>query len=270
MKTILILALVGFINAEITSYEFRSVNFDSKITWKGDGLYNISVKNYGKKGWERAYTDVSEGTHDVSKFIAIDYLSFWIKFEQNDYSVEEYGTSLCHLVELSPPSLKLKAHDDRVHLHLDHPFALINGEKRPIYRDEDLCGFVLYYTVNFTFGRSAKPISYDIDDMDCDSSGCDIDFFTTERVCVVAEGVSQDRWYNVFAPWTPKKVCVSPKKNVYTCAVSNVNYLQHGFKKKVNRLIDRSYSKKEAETMKSLADKTINNFKNIIDLVNED
>ncbi|AST09376.1 soluble interferon-gamma receptor-like protein [Murmansk poxvirus] len=261
MKTILILALVGFINAEITSYEFKSVDFDSKITWKGDGLYNISVKNYGKKEWERVYTNVSEGTHDVSKFIAANFHSFWIKFEQNDYSTERYDTGLCYLMKFRQPYLKLEAHDDHIHFHLDHPFAVINGEKRPIFRDQELCGLILFYTVNFTFGRSPIPISYKIDYMDCDSSGCDIDFFTTEKVCVEH---SHNKWYNDAS--IPKKVCVSPKKKVYTCAVSNVNYLQHGFKKKVDRIIDRKYSKKEGTFMKTLAGNTINNFKTILDL----
>lgn len=43
-SVILTVLLINSINATITSYKFESVNFDSKIEWTGDGLYNISLK----------------------------------------------------------------------------------------------------------------------------------------------------------------------------------------------------------------------------------
>ncbi|AEN03752.1 soluble interferon-gamma receptor-like protein [Yokapox virus] len=269
MNLFISLLFIGLVSADITSYDFTSINFNSTIKWKGDGEYNISVKNYGESDWKTIFTDVKEGTHVVSDHINIDYLSFWIKFEQGSNKTIKYGKSICQLAEIGHPSIKLDTLNDGVHLYIEHPYAIINGQKRPIYRDEELCGIVLQYTVNFTFGES-PPVSYNINDMNCNNSGCYMYFFTTERVCVIATGNYDYLLNSISTPWTPKKSCVNPKNDVYTCLVNTNKYLQNEFKDKTDRLIDRKYNKGEADHLKSFVYTGIKNFNNILNLYEEE
>ncbi|WCD40231.1 Soluble interferon-gamma receptor-like protein [Monkeypox virus] len=257
MRYIIILAVlfINSIHAKITSYKFESVNFDSKIEWTGDGLYNISLKNYGIKTWQTMYTNVPEGTYDISGFPKNDFVSFWVKFEQGDYKVEEYCTGLCVEVKIGPPTVILTEYDDHINLFIEHPYATRGSKKIPIYKRGDMCDIYLLYTANFTFGDSEEPVTYDIDDYDCTSTGCSIDFATTEKVCVTAQGATEG-FLEKITPWS-SKVCLTPKKNVYTCAIRSKEDVPN-FKDKIARVITRKFNKQSQSYLTKFLGSTSN------------
>ncbi|UPV00436.1 soluble IFN-g receptor-like protein (Cop-B8R) [Cowpox virus] len=261
---ILVVLFINSINATITSYKFESVNFDSKIEWTGDGLYNISLKNYGDKMWKTMYTDASEGTYDISGFPKNDFVTFWVKFEQGDYKVEEYCTGICVEVKIGPPTLTLTEYDDHINLRIEHPYATRGSKKIPIYKRNDMCDIYLLYTANFTFGDSEEPVTYDIDDYDCTSMGCSIDFITTEKVCVTAQGASEG-FLDKITPWS-SEVCLTPKKNVHTCAIRSKEDVSN-FKDKISRIIRRKFNKPSQSYLTKFLDSTSNDVMTVLSIL---
>ncbi|QED21187.1 interferon-gamma receptor-like protein [Borealpox virus] len=266
MKCIILAALlINAINATITSYKFESINFDSEIDWTGDGLYNISLKNYGISTWQTMYTNVPQGVYDVSGFPKNDFVSFWIKFEQGDYKVEKYCTGLCIEVKIGPPKVTLTEYEDHINLFIEHPYATRGSKKIPIYKRNDICdGIYLLYTTNFTFGDSEEPVIYDVDDYDCTSTGCSIDFITTEKVCVTAQGATEGVLDKI-TPWS-SEVCLTPKKNVFTCAIRSKEDVSN-FKDKMTRVIKRKFNKQSQNYMTKFLDTTANDVTTVLSML---
>ncbi|AKJ93814.1 soluble interferon-gamma receptor-like protein [Raccoonpox virus] len=265
MKSISLTVLfISVIDAAITSYKFESVNFDSKIQWTGDGLYNISLKNYGFDKWETMYTDVSEGTYDVSGYPKNDFVSFWIKFEQGDYKVEEYHTGLCIDVKIGSPTVRLTEFNDHINLFIAHPYTTRSGKKIPIYKRSDMCDIYMLYTAKFKFG-DGEPITYDIDDYDCTSTGCSLDFTTTEKICVSVQGATDDKLLEKETPWSPE-VCITPKKNVFTCDIRSKDDVQN-FKNKMSRVIKRKFNKQTQTYMNKYLESTSSDVATILSML---
>ncbi|AOP31875.1 soluble interferon-gamma receptor-like protein [Volepox virus] len=256
--------LINSINATITNYKFESINFDSKIQWNGDGVYNVSLKNYGS-GWESMFTNVPSGTYDITGYPKNDFVSFWIKFEQGDYKVEHYYSGLCLEVKIGAPTVKLTEFDDHINLFITHPYSMKDGKKVPIYKRDETCDILLYYTARFIFGDSKEPVSYDIDDYDCTSTGCSIDFTTTEKVCVSAQGSTEDSSLEKETPWS-SEVCITPKKNVFTCAIRSKDDVPN-FKDKMSRIIRRKFNKQTQSYMNKYLESTSSDVATILSMV---